>query len=74
MAQMTPVDDRSDEYVSAAYRSENVALHGSEEELLKITASGPRGAVAVAGLSVALLLAIWFAFFIFVFLPRGAVG
>jgi hypothetical protein len=30
--------------------------------------------LALAGLSVAVLLAIWLAFFVFVFLPRGAVG
>ena len=40
----------------------------------QIVAAGPRGAVALAGLSVAMLLAIWLAFFVFVFLPRGAVG
>ncbi len=36
--------------------------------------AGPRGALALAGLTVAILLAIWLAFFVFVFLPRGAVG
>lgn len=61
-------------HVSAAYRSENVARLGSEDELKQVVAGGPRGAVAVAGLAVAVLLAIWFAFYLFVFLPRGAVG
>lgn len=34
----------------------------------------PRGAVAVAGIAVALLLAGWFFVYLFVFLPRGSVG
>ena len=74
MAQMSPVNDRVEDHVSAAYRSENVALDGSQEEILKIVAAGPRGAAALAGLAVAVLLAIWLCFFVFVFLPRGSVG
>lgn len=61
-------------HVSAAYRSENVARLGSADKLKQVVAGGPRGAVAVAGLAVTVLLAIWFAFYLFVFLPRGAVG
>ena len=74
MAAMPIVDDREGDYVSAAFRLENVALHGGDDEVLKIAAAGPRGAVALAGLSVAVVVAIWFAFFLFIFLPRGAVG
>lgn len=36
-----------------------------------VVAQGPRGAFAVAGVAVALVLAMWFAFYIFVFLARG---
>jgi hypothetical protein len=61
-------------HVSAAFRPENVALLGDEHDLRKIVARGPRGAIALAGMSVAILLAIWLGFFVFVFLPRGAVG
>lgn len=61
-------------HVSAAFHPENVAAFGGREELNAVVAAGPRGAVALAGLSVAVLLAIWLAFFVFVFLPRGAVG
>ena len=51
-------------HVSAAFRRENVAFHGSEDEVLAIAAeAGPAARLAVAGLSVAALLAIWFAFF-----------
>ena len=46
----------------------------TQDEVLKIVAAGPRGAVALAGLRCASLLALWLAFFLFVFLPRGAVG
>jgi hypothetical protein len=67
-------DDRTEAYVSAAFRPENVAIHGGDDEVHRIVARGPRGALALAGLSVATLLAIWLAFFVFVFLPRGAVG
>lgn len=34
----------------------------------------PRGSVAVAGTSVALLMICWLAIYLFVFLPRGTVG
>ena len=74
MAGVPPIDDRAGAYVSAAFQPENVALLGNEDDLKKIIAGGPRGAIALAGLSVAALLAIWLAFFVFVFLPRGAVG
>ena len=62
------------EHVSSAFRPENVALLGDEDDIRTIVARGPRGALALAGLSVAALLAIWLAFFVFVFLPRGAIG
>jgi hypothetical protein len=65
---------RIEEHVSAAFRREHVALHGNDEDVEKIVAIGPRGAIALAGLAVAVMLALWLAFFVFVFLPRGAVG
>lgn len=34
----------------------------------------PRGAIAVAGTSVVLLMLCWWAIYLFVFLPRGSVG
>jgi hypothetical protein len=34
----------------------------------------PRGAVALAGIAVALLLLAWLLIYLFVFLPRGMVG
>lgn len=37
-----------------------------------IVASGPGGALALAGIATACVVAMWFAFYLFVFLPRGA--
>ncbi len=45
-----------------------------EAQIERIVAAGPAGALALSGLAVALLLAIWFAFYFFVFLPRGPSG
>jgi hypothetical protein len=39
----------------------------------KIVRSGPRGAVVVAGIATAIVIALWFAFYFIVFLPRGSV-
>ena len=37
-----------------------------------IVREGPRGALALAGVATAIVLATWLAFYLFVFLPRGA--
>ena len=34
--------------------------------------SGAHGAILVAGLAVAIVIGLWFAFYLFVFAPRGA--
>ncbi len=44
------------------------------EELDAVLADVPRGAMALAGLTVLLLLIAWFAMYFLVFLPRGQVG
>jgi hypothetical protein len=36
-----------------------------------IVASGPRGAIVVAGIATFVVVAIWFAFYLFVFTPRA---
>jgi hypothetical protein len=47
---------------------------GSESETIDaIVRSGPRGAIAVAGIATAIVVALWFAFYLLVFLPRGVV-
>jgi hypothetical protein len=45
---------------------------GSEEERVDaIVRSGPGGAIMVAGISTAVVIALWIAFYLFVFLPRS---
>ena len=45
---------------------------GSEDERVDaIVRSGPGGAFAVAGIATAVVIALWFAFYLFVFLPRS---
>ncbi len=39
----------------------------------EIVRSGPKGAVALAGTATAIVIALWFAFYFFVFLPRGVI-
>ena len=46
---------------------------GSEDESVDaIVRSGPAGAIAVAGIATAIVIALWFAFYLLVFLPRSA--
>jgi len=40
----------------------------------EIVAHGPRGAIVLAALSVGFVVALWAAFYLFVFLPRGPIG
>ena len=37
-----------------------------------IVRSGPGGAIAVAGIATAIVIGLWFAFYLLVFLPRSA--
>lgn len=39
----------------------------------EIVRSGPTGALAVAGIATAIVIALWFAFYFLVFLPRGVI-
>jgi hypothetical protein len=39
----------------------------------EIVRSGPRGAIALASIATAIVVALWFAFYFLVFLPRGVV-
>jgi hypothetical protein len=45
----------------------------SDEEVERVVADGPHGAIAVAGVATLIVMAIWFAFYFLVFLPRGAI-
>jgi hypothetical protein len=42
------------------------------EAIETIVAAGPGGAIAVAGIATAIVVALWFAFYLMVFLPRSA--
>jgi hypothetical protein len=44
----------------------------ADERVNRIVAAGPGGAVVLAGIATACVIAIWFAFYLLVFLPRGA--
>lgn len=46
----------------------------NDDALERVMTKVPRGALALSGLSVALLLIAWFAMYALVFLPRGTVG
>ena len=45
-----------------------------EERLAEIVAQGPKGAIAIAVTAVGIVGAIWIAFYLFAFLPRGPIG
>jgi hypothetical protein len=44
-----------------------------DAEVERIVAEGPSGAFAVAGVATALVVAIYVAFYVFAYLPRGVV-
>jgi hypothetical protein len=44
----------------------------ADEAIERIVAGGPSGALVLAGIATACVVAMWFAFYLFVFLPRGA--
>jgi hypothetical protein len=43
-----------------------------DESVDAIVRSGPAGAIAVAGIATAIVIGLWFAFYLLVFLPRSA--
>jgi hypothetical protein len=50
---------------------------GSEpkhEDVDRVVREGPRGAIALAGVATLIVVALWFAFYFFVFVPRGVVS
>jgi hypothetical protein len=59
---------------SAAALPEHVAAPMSADAAAEALKDGPKGALLVAGIAVALLLAGWLAFYFLLFLPRGPVG
>jgi hypothetical protein len=54
----------------------NTPDSGSEaidEKVDDIVASGPHGAIVVAGIATAVVVTLWLLFYLLVFLPRGVV-
>ncbi|HEX7911313.1 MAG TPA: hypothetical protein VF534_24920 [Paraburkholderia sp.] len=52
-------------------------IHGeappTDDEVERVVAAGPHGAVALAGVAALIVMAIWFGFYFLVFLPRGVI-
>jgi hypothetical protein len=47
---------------------------GNEDKRVdEIVRAGPRGALMVAGVAVAIVFLMWFLFYFFAFLPRGVI-
>ncbi len=49
----------------------SAAAEPRDADIEAIVESGPRGAIALAGIGTFLVVAIWFAFYLFVFTPRA---
>jgi hypothetical protein len=47
------------------------APEAAEDRVDAIVRAGPGGAIAVAGIATAIVVVLWFAFYLLVFLPRG---
>lgn len=55
-------------------RGRTVRPETDDAELERVMQEVPRGSLALAGLTVGLLLIAWLLIYVFVFLPRGSVG
>lgn len=55
--------------------TDNEPIDPTEEDkrVEEIVRSGPRGALYVAGVAVAIVIGMWFLFYVFAFLPRGVI-
>ncbi|MBL8268141.1 hypothetical protein [Steroidobacter sp.] len=54
-------------------RSNDEHDSGLKKQVEDIVAQGPAGAFAVAGIATAIVVILYFAFYFFIYLPRGAV-
>ncbi|MFM0335237.1 cytochrome c oxidase subunit 2A [Paraburkholderia fungorum] len=45
----------------------------TDDEVERVVAAGPHGAIAVAGVATLIVMALWFGFYFLVFLPRGVI-
>ena len=51
--------------------SKRTASPAEDESVDAIVRAGPQGTIAVAGIATAIVIALWFAFYLLVFLPRS---
>ena len=51
--------------------SDHIESAQQDRDVNAILQSGAKGAVALAGLATAIVVAIWFAFYLLVFMPRA---
>ena len=51
--------------------NEPVPEQSDETTVESVVAGGPHGAIWLAGTATAIVVALWFAFYLLVFLPRG---
>ncbi len=61
-------------YHSAAALPEHVAAPIDSDAAARTLRHGPRGALLVSSIAVAILLLSWLAFYFLLFLPRGPIG
>ena len=52
----------------------DAAATPDDTDVNAIVASGPRGAIVLAGIGTAIVVAIWFAFYFLIFVPRTGVS
>ena len=64
----------SHEHSTAAASKEHVAEAIDAEMVIAALSSGPRGALALASISVGLLFIGWLLFYFLLFMPRGSIG
>ena len=59
--------------MAAPAPDEDAAAAADDAAVDEIVGRGPAGAFAVAGVATALVVAMYFGFYFFIYLPRGAV-
>jgi hypothetical protein len=59
---------------TAAHLPEHVASPIGSDEAAEALKNGPRGALFIASIAIALLLLGWLVFYFFLFIPRGPIG
>jgi hypothetical protein len=54
-------------------KSDTQAEAAEDQRVDQIVREGPHGALVLAGIATAIVVALWFAFYFLVFLPRGVI-